>query len=688
MTQRKKRIAIVCISALLVLAAISVFVFGFMLPRRNAENTIMPADGTFTAQMLEDGTLSLSWTAAEGADGYLLEILPTGQDGASKDTTPLYRITTEENQCVVPALDDVDTCVLRVTSFVNYRTPVGLRHRIGEEPLEMTVDLETPAVSDLTWNIDEASNTLHLSFDMAQGDVCSVSLLEDGGSAQTLAVLEEGKLSISFGEGQDLPLPEVGQPYTLGLCVKRERDGFCFYGPVSATLTVSREDLLGWDLAAEITGEGDNVYTITWQEIKGDRYEIQCLDAETGEWVEVTTVAAGETCAYTTPHLDPFCQYSYRIVVFGGALEDGESIISEALICETEASAIYCTVWPVSDLPAYSDSEMTEEIGTVEAMQAYCVLEQTDGAFGVWSDGQLCYISSDYCMINLPEYIGSLCSYQITNSVDSLYMVHEFEIPDVTGTVITGYENVMLADGEYLVPLLYPAAQKLVTAAQNALSQGYRLKIYDSFRPNKATLELYDIASALLDCELPAATYTGVSLDSLNLPDPTIVTETAEDGTEIVTETPLTYRDIMLGGYSLNAFLARGRSMHNLGIALDLTLEDAATGTELEMQTSIHDLSHYSALSENNSNADTLAAIMTSAGFGALSSEWWHFQDNEARDGLSLTTVSDGVSVEGWTADDNGWRYRDVDGSYYTDCAATIAGVAYVFDCDGYVASD
>ena len=114
------------------------------------------------------------------------------------------------------------------------------------------------------------------------------------------------------------------------------------------------------------------------------------------------------------------------------------------------------------------------------------MLGEKDGMFAIRLDGKTCYIDSNYCMINLPEYLGPLCAYNITTSYISLYMVPEYGIPNVTGVVTGGYDHVRMADGTYLVPLLYPTAQKLRVAAETARDQGYRLKIYDAYRPPDA----------------------------------------------------------------------------------------------------------------------------------------------------------------------------------------------------------
>ena len=103
------------------------------------------------------------------------------------------------------------------------------------------------------------------------------------------------------------------------------------------------------------------------------------------------------------------------------------------------------------------------------------------------------------------------------------------------------------------------------------------------------------------------------------------------------------------------------------------------------MQTEMHDLSIYSIIARNNSEAIILDGIMKGAGFGGLTSEWWHFQDNETRQALSLNIyLWSGVSCAGWVADDTGWRYRNADGSLLSGTTREIDGASYTFDEQGY----
>ncbi len=343
----------------------------------------------------------------------------------------------------------------------------------------------------------------------------------------------------------------------------------------------------------------------------------------------------GENGNYPVPEEDTPIRFMLRAVRQGeGYIYSGPA--SETIIVRredvteenepgipTEFSATGCLIWPVRDLPLYAPDNMEQTGKFAEVCRGYRVLEEQDGNFLIEADGVLGYIDSRYCMINLSEYLGELCAYDIANSYQSLYRMHGHEIPGITGTVITGYEDIRRQDGQFLVPFLYPSCRKLITAAENALADGYRLKIYDAYRPGAATEQLYQITESILDTPLAP-----------------LETGTTDEGQERI------YRDLVSNDtYYLSDFLARNGSSHNMGIALDLTLE-TLDGQELQMQTQMHDLSVYSVLERNNGPADLLNRYMTEAGFNILRSEWWHFQDNETRDSLELEYVREGVRAE------------------------------------------
>ncbi|MBQ4289105.1 MAG: D-alanyl-D-alanine carboxypeptidase family protein [Clostridia bacterium] len=382
-------------------------------------------------------------------------------------------------------------------------------------------------------------------------------------------------------------------------------------------------------------------YNFTWNDTGDEQYTLQQKD-EKGNWKDIGTF----TDAFGTDVIfdEPFSETSYRMITYNKE--------SDTVTLSNEECLLYSTIWPIKDLSIYSDPSGTKAIGIASKGRAYCIIGSENGRFEIlYKDGNG-YIDSSYCMVDLYEVYGDLMAYDISNSHDSLFAFHEYSIPDITDTVIRGYEDIKVGD-RYVVPLLYPVCERLEKAALDAREKGYRLKIYESFRPQKATRYVHDTA------------------------------KTFSEG--IISGKGITYIDYITdnGRYSIDRFLANGTSRHNRGVALDLTLE--RDGEELHMQTVMHDLSWYSETRRNNEEAELLKEIMKGQGFAGLTSEWWHFQDDEIKERLSPPPLYEGVNIECLVKDDRGIRYRYKDGTFAVDTAVVIDDTDYHFDENGYL---
>lgn len=677
----KRRVIVAVVIIAVLLCAGAVAVFGFWLPYRNAES-VMP-QGQMVLQELDDGKMQLTWPKADLQDRYLLEIRETGN---TENPYVYYRVYTTENTWLLPPLPTDKELTFSIRTVVDYKQLWQEKERISDNELAVTTKLTPPKLQNMEWVADENAKTVTLTYTLGNNEWCRLYWKDAEGVWQEVQDTDQTELTLTFGDKGEFPVPPFGQHAFFQADVYCIDPDLAYYGNISYGFAVSRDDLLGRDLNPEITDNGYNVSTITWEETKGQTYQVQRLDTATGEWVVLTEIPGDGERTYTTDHMAVNRSFTYRVVAVGGqTMPDSEfAAVSGELVQKTKESPIYCTIWPLKNLKTYLDPQKTKEMGSIKAGTAWCVVEEQGDMFGILQDGVIRYIESNYCLINLPEYMDDMCSYNITNSYKSLYMVHEFEIPKVTGVVTKGYEKVKMSSGEYLVPLLYPTAKKLAEAARIAQGEGYRLKIYDAFRPQTATVQIYDLTEKMLKEELPEKPYTDkYTVAELKLPKPKteINPETEEEE-----EVPLTYEDVMLGGeYSLNYFLAKGGSMHNLGLALDLTMVDLSTGKEVKMQTSMHDLSCYSVIYKNNKAAKKLDEIMKAAGFGGLVSEWWHFQDNDARKAINPPALWNGVTPGSWMADDHGWRFRNSSGVYCKDGTYTIDGKEYTFDAKGYV---
>jgi D-alanyl-D-alanine dipeptidase len=136
----------------------------------------------------------------------------------------------------------------------------------------------------------------------------------------------------------------------------------------------------------------------------------------------------------------------------------------------------------------------------------------------------------------------------------------------------------------YLANLAYlrrEAAASLARVQRDLRSRGLGIKIFDAYRPVRATLAMVDWT------------------ERVNRPD------------------------LLKDGYIAS------RSRHNLGLAIDLTLIDLATGRELEMGTPFDTFSAAAhtanASGEAAANRQLLNAAMEREGFANYDQEWWHF---------------------------------------------------------------
>ena len=630
MSKKAKITLIICLAAL-PLILIAAFLLA-ALPYINAASS-MPEGASLSFLDLGGGEYALEWTASPDAARYYLSI-----DGGER-SEPLT-----ENAADVGPLSEGEH------SFTV--TPLGSWKLFGKEyfregeSVTVTVPLVSPEAPEAEWIPDEDAGTLSVEAEPLVGRSYELRIIDDGGERPLDSTLADGELGVSFGEDGDLPMPEYETPYRFCLRAVVNGQQYEITGPAGEEYTLKREALL--PDTSSLTSEelGENRYALSWTEAKGDWYEIQYSDG--GEWETLATVECTEELRYETEALRSVWDYSFRVMGADEGAEEGEYVSeSDVIDVTTELSPLYCAIWPLMELPLYESADAeSETLASVPAASTLCVLAEEDGFFRVRYGETYGYLSSSYCMINLPEYMGKLIGYDITNSYASKYAVHGYEIPEVTGEVVKGYEHVCLAEGVYLAPYLYPCCEKLYTAANAALEQGYRLKIYDSYRPNQATVDIYNKAELMTNQPVPELDIYG---------------EVPEELPELAEGQTLTYRMLWEDGtYGLPNFLAKGGSMHNMGIALDLTLERVDSGEELEMQSDMHDLSIYSVINRDNDEALILDNIMKAAGFGGLTSEWWHFQDNETRKNLSLNTYMwAGVSIEGWHASDGEWYYLD-----------------------------
>ena len=157
------------------------------------------------------------------------------------------------------------------------------------------------------------------------------------------------------------------------------------------------------------------------------------------------------------------------------------------------------------------------------------------------------------------------------------------------GEPIDGYE-------EPLALLSKPAASALKKAAQELKKQGYLLKIYDAYRPQRAVEHFKQWAAEINDTRMKDVFYPDVDK-----------------------------KDLFDLGYVAE------HSSHSRGSTVDLTLVDMKTGKDIDMGSGFDwfaEVSHsdYADLSQEQlNNRKILKDAMEAQGFKVLEEEWWHF---------------------------------------------------------------
>ena len=173
---------------------------------------------------------------------------------------------------------------------------------------------------------------------------------------------------------------------------------------------------------------------------------------------------------------------------------------------------------------------------------------------------------------------------------DVILEVRYYSTYNFVGERVDGYE-------EPCVLLTKEAAEALKAVSDDVMAQGYRLKVFDGYRPQMAVDHFVRWAEDLDATEMKPYFYPEV--------DKTLLFEQG-------------YID--------------AKSGHSRGSTIDLTLFDMATGKEVDMGGTFDyfgELSHpdytETLTEEQIANRNILRDAMLRHGFKPLDTEWWHF---------------------------------------------------------------
>ena len=294
---------------------------------------------------------------------------------------------------------------------------------------------------------------------------------------------------------------------------------------------------------------------------------------------------------------------------------------------------------PIKGASGYASIEMdmldipksSTVVKKLNAGDGFKILEEYENWWKIQIDNVQGWVDTTYCMINLPDIIPSII-YDNTNSYQSLFKSSGFNIDNITGKKLYDvyFFNERLAKKEYVMPVIYSMAKKIMTAQKNALKDGYSLKIYETYRPYDTQQKVCTNLKALLNSNTDV--YDGIYSDGWN--ENWFINSNISDhqkGTSI---------DVTLVKYEKYALITLGKYKY-------VNITDYNT---LRMPTGIHELSKDSAVfrekvSSSSStewknatfvetitdDAKRLQKYCTDASLVPIASEWWHFSDLDAK---------------------------------------------------------
>ena len=320
------------------------------------------------------------------------------------------------------------------------------------------------------------------------------------------------------------------------------------------------------------------------------------------------------------------------------------------------------------NLKLYSDAAASKSAGSLPAGTAFTLLrEEKDRILAALQDGSAAWVNKKDIMVNLPDLIPSMI-YKNSNAEGSLMKNLGMELDGITGRQLyqSKVYNEKLERYEYIMPVQYHMAKKLMQAQQLAQSRGLTVVLYEGFRPHATQMAVADALQRLAKTN------------------------------------PDTRLSIQKNGFNISYYINTGISSHQMGSAVDVSLAqadnwedrsfhghsvsvsasfteyayreivtDSADGVRFSSQllygpalpgdtanympTPMHELSYLSGTFTGPTNtytagawktalksgavkraefwtdgAQTLQDIFVEAGMEPLASEWWHFNDLDA----------------------------------------------------------
>ena len=264
----------------------------------------------------------------------------------------------------------------------------------------------------------------------------------------------------------------------------------------------------------------------------------------------------------------------------------GSQVFDEPVLLVGALSSVNVRSGPGVDFPLVTTIGFGQVAQATEVIDGWYHVTVFPGMFTGYTDSELLvgHIETRQFFANARED-----SVEVTRSGRKIIM--ESKLVDVRAALPDiEYHIIFATPGNFTGRTLYSrdvcllqsgTVEKLAKAQGLFAQDGYRIKIYDAYRPMSVSAILFDIIQ-----------------DSKYIAPP-------------------------------------GSSSHNRAAAVDITLVDS-DGNELEMPSPMHTFdstSHRDSRvmsAEARGNMDYMTSVMRQSGFRTVSSEWWHFSDTDS----------------------------------------------------------
>ena len=182
---------------------------------------------------------------------------------------------------------------LRIQAAVEGKNLLGLTRTLTSRTLTVTVDQPAPSAPEAVGSPGPGSLSLSWKQTGHLPELYEIFTLEDGVFRHTASTQErQADLSVRKNGG-DLVLPGYDRPLEVHVRAGVRGEGYILCGPASNLIRVERQDLLGDDLNLTYQETEPRVFTLEWDETRGEYYELQEWNEE--GWTLLETLDPAES---------------------------------------------------------------------------------------------------------------------------------------------------------------------------------------------------------------------------------------------------------------------------------------------------------------------------------------------------------------------------------------------------------